>query len=93
MESIIDILNKKAKNQTVTAKGWVKTFRGRRFISLNDGSINTNLQCVIDPDNFDKKLIDKIEIIIIMIHFLNVKNLLKDEFIGLSVNTKYKNFK
>ena len=60
MESIIDILNKKAENQTVTAKGWVKTFRGRRFISLNDGSINTNLQCVIDPDNFDKKLIDKI---------------------------------
>ena len=60
MESIIDILNKKAENQTVTAKGWVKTFRGRRFISLNDGSINTNLQCVIDPGNFDKKLIDKI---------------------------------
>jgi len=28
-----------------------------------------------------------------MIHFLNVKSLLKDEFIGLSVNTKYKNFK
>jgi len=24
---------------------------------------------------------------------LNVKSLLKDEFIGLSVNTKYKNFK
>jgi len=23
-----------------------------------------------------------------MIHFLNIKNLLKDEFIGLSVNTK-----
>ena len=60
MESIIDILNKKAENQTVTAKGWVKTFRGRRFISLNDGSINTNLQCVIDTVNFDKKLIDKI---------------------------------
>jgi len=28
-----------------------------------------------------------------MINILNVKSLLKDEFIGLSVNTKYKNFK
>jgi len=28
-----------------------------------------------------------------MIIDLNVKSLLKDEFIGLSVNTKYKNFK
>ena len=35
-----------------------------------------------------KKLVDKIQIIMIMIHFLNIKNLLKDEFIGLSVNTK-----
>jgi len=28
-----------------------------------------------------------------VITVLNVKRLLKDEFIGLSVNTKYKNFK
>jgi len=28
-----------------------------------------------------------------MINILNVKSLLKDEFIGFSVNTKYKNFK
>ena len=43
--------------------------------------------------SINKRLIEKTMIIDAVIKVLNVKSLLKDEFIGLSVNTKYKNFK
>ena len=57
---IKEILKLKPKNQLVTAKGWVKNFRANKFISLNDGSTVRNIQCVIDFENFDESIIQKI---------------------------------
>ena len=57
---IKEIFKLKPKNQLVTAEGWVKNFRANKFISLNDGSTNQNIQCVIDYENFDDLIIKKI---------------------------------
>ncbi len=40
--------------------GWVRTFRSNRFIDINDGSTLQNLQCVIDFENTDEKLLKEI---------------------------------
>ncbi len=47
----------------VCVKGWVRTKRGNSnvtFIALNDGSIVTNLQIVVDPAKFDEDLMKKV---------------------------------
>lgn len=38
----------------VQVKGWVRTFRANRFVSLNDGSTIENLQCVVDFEKAHK---------------------------------------
>jgi asparaginyl-tRNA synthetase len=45
---------------TVTVMGWVRTFRNNQFIALNDGSVITNLQVVVDYENTDSELLKKI---------------------------------
>jgi asparaginyl-tRNA synthetase len=45
---IKELLLTKPEGQTVTAKGWVRTFRNNQFISLNDGSTINNLQAVVE---------------------------------------------
>jgi asparaginyl-tRNA synthetase len=44
----------------VTVKGWVRAFRQNRFIALNDGSTNSNLQIVVDFENTDPALLKRI---------------------------------
>lgn len=44
----------------VIVMGWVRTFRSNRFIAINDGSTLQNLQCVIDFENTDDKLLKEI---------------------------------
>ena len=44
----------------VIVTGWVRTFRSNRFIAINDGSTLQNLQCVIDFENTDEKLLKEI---------------------------------
>ena len=44
----------------VYVKGWVKTFRANRFISLNDGSSLASIQCVLDFENTDETTLKKI---------------------------------
>jgi len=44
----------------ITLKGWVRTFRSNRFISLNDGSTINNLQVVVDFENLDESIIKSI---------------------------------
>jgi len=44
----------------VIVMGWVRTFRSNRFIAINDGSTLQNLQCVIDFENTDEKLLREI---------------------------------
>ncbi len=48
---------------TINVKGWVRTKRGNKnvaFIALNDGSIITNLQIVVDLAKFDDDLMRRI---------------------------------
>ena len=62
MESIIlrkrveiaELLQKAPIGEDVLVKGWVRAFRARRFIALNDGSTFNNLQIVVDYDNFSE---------------------------------------
>ncbi|MDB5000444.1 MAG: asparagine--tRNA ligase [Mucilaginibacter sp.] len=44
----------------ITVKGWVRAFRQNRFIALNDGSTNNNLQIVVDFENTDPALLKRI---------------------------------
>jgi len=46
--------------QEINVKGWVKTFRSKRFIALNDGSTIKNIQCVIDFENTSEDVLKKI---------------------------------
>ena len=57
---LADIIDQPKINETVTVKGWVRTFRANRFIALNDGSTIDNLQCVVDFENTDAQLLKKI---------------------------------
>lgn len=51
---------KNVLNEEVIIKGWVRSFRSNRFISLNDGSTINNLQVVIDFNNFDPTILKQI---------------------------------
>lgn len=57
---IKDILKTTPTEQTITVKGWVRTFRNNSFIALNDGSTNNNLQVVVDftttPEDILKRI-------------------------------------
>ena len=44
----------------ITVKGWVRAFRQNRFIALNDGSTNNNIQIVVDFENTDPALLKRI---------------------------------
>ena len=46
----------------IVVKGWVRSFRANRFISLNDGSCLRNLQIVVDYENFPQEVIKNITI-------------------------------
>jgi asparaginyl-tRNA synthetase len=41
--------------EKLEVKGWVRAFRSKRFVQLNDGSCMANIQGVIDYDKFDEK--------------------------------------
>jgi len=53
-QSIVSLFQDKPVGQTVTVKGWVRTFRNDQFISVNDGSTIKQLQVVINPENVDE---------------------------------------
>ena len=59
---IKELLERSATGKEVTVKGWVKAFRSRRFIALNDGSTINNVQIVIDFENFNENLLAKITV-------------------------------
>ena len=54
---ISELLNNGATflGQKIEVKGWVRAFRSKRFVQLNDGSCMANIQGVIDYDNFDEE--------------------------------------
>jgi asparaginyl-tRNA synthetase len=59
-QRIKDILNLTATEQTLTVKGWVRTFRNNSFIALNDGSTNNNLQVVVDFNTTPEEILKRI---------------------------------
>lgn len=58
---IAEILRTEPVNTSVLVKGWVKAFRNNQFIALNDGSTASNLQVVIDLENADPAIVDRIK--------------------------------
>jgi asparaginyl-tRNA synthetase len=54
------LLQGKKVGETVTVKGWVRTFRNNQFIALNDGSTINNIQVVVDFENTDAALLKRI---------------------------------
>lgn len=57
---IKELLKSTAYGSEVTVKGWVRTKRENKavaFIALNDGSIITNIQIVVDVPSFDEDTI------------------------------------
>ena len=47
--AIIDLLKLEPQNN-VQVMGWVRSFRGGRFIALNDGSCMKSIQIIVDPE-------------------------------------------
>ncbi len=44
----------------VKVMGWVRTFRSKRFIAINDGSTIKNMQVVVDFEGLDESLLKRI---------------------------------
>ncbi len=49
-------------NSQITIAGWVRAFRGNRFIELNDGSTIQNIQCVISDSDKENEIHKKINV-------------------------------
>ena len=60
MHTIKNILQRKPVGTDLTVKGWVRTFRSKRFIALNDGSTLHNLQVVVNFEAMDEELLKRI---------------------------------
>lgn len=58
--SIAHLLTQELKHTNIELKGWVRTFRANRFIALNDGSCLQNIQCVVDFEIMDERLLKRI---------------------------------
>ena len=58
--TVKSLLKEDPNSQKVFIEGWVKTFRANRFISLNDGSCSESIQCVVDFQNTNSKILSKI---------------------------------
>ena len=58
--SVLQLLTGDQVSQQITIKGWVRTFRAKRFIALNDGSTINNIQCVVDFENTDENTLKRI---------------------------------
>ena len=58
--SVADLLKSENTGIEVEIKGWVRTFRANRFIAVNDGSTINNIQCVVDFENTDEKILKRI---------------------------------
>jgi asparaginyl-tRNA synthetase len=62
MKRIAAILKSDPSMVEITVKGWVRSFRNDRFIALNDGSTIHNLQAVIEPEDQERDVLDKITV-------------------------------
>ena len=60
MHTVAELLKKGNTLQEVTIKGWVRSFRSKRFIALNDGSTLNNIQCVVNFEETDETTLKRI---------------------------------
>ena len=58
--NVAELLNSTSFLQEVNLKGWVRTFRANRFIALNDGSTINTIQCIVDFENTDERILKRI---------------------------------
>ena len=58
--SVSSLLKGTQVSEKITLEGWVRTFRAKRFIALNDGSTINNIQCVVDFENTDEETLGRI---------------------------------
>ncbi|MDF1517175.1 MAG: asparagine--tRNA ligase [Lutibacter sp.] len=58
--TVAELLNSTNFSQEVNLKGWVRTFRANRFIALNDGSTINTIQCIVDFENTDERILKRI---------------------------------
>jgi asparaginyl-tRNA synthetase len=57
---IKELLNSDKAGFDVVTRGWVRTFRNKQFLALNDGSTIHNIQCVIDFENTPEEQLKRI---------------------------------
>jgi asparaginyl-tRNA synthetase len=57
---IKDALASGPMGEPITVMGWVRNFRSNRFIDINDGSTNSNLQAVVDFEQEDPAILRRI---------------------------------
>ena len=57
--TIVEIL-KMDTPQELEVFGWIKSFRGNRFIALNDGSCMASLQIVIESEGLSKEILSEL---------------------------------
>jgi len=60
MASIKEILNQPTIGETISISGWVRTFRSNRFIALSDGSVIQTIQGVVDFEEMDEAILNRI---------------------------------
>jgi asparaginyl-tRNA synthetase len=60
IKKVVELIKSDQILQDYKVNGWVRAFRSNRFIALNDGSCLENLQCVVDFENTDDKVLNKI---------------------------------
>ncbi len=58
--SVSELLKGEQLLQEINIKGWVRTFRAKRFIALNDGSTINNIQCVVDFESTNDDILKRI---------------------------------
>ena len=62
LTKIKEIFSGNSKHSDVKIGGWVRAFRGNKFIELNDGSSLKNIQCVINPETTDAETLKHISV-------------------------------
>ena len=62
LTKIKEIFSGNSKQSNVKIGGWVRAFRGNKFIELNDGSSLKNIQCVINPEATDTETLKHISV-------------------------------
>ena len=57
---IKELLSTTPAGQTVTVKGWVRTFRNNQFITINDGSTIHNVQAVVALNSVSETMLKRV---------------------------------